>query len=133
MTEAKNQPKFLPLAILKVRDFPEWPATIAVESEGMVFQVGYKPIPREYVGRSKNGDHFATSSLSVIKAEIKSFAAPFAVHTVTVDGVTTGFIMNQDDLFFYRPVLLKGFKASEKFYSKEEALESLKNQSNKPE
>lgn len=116
------------LANLKASDLAEWPTFIDVESQGMVFRIGYKPRAREYVAKAKDGQYFDSKSLSSIKADLKAYAKPIEVEVVTADGKKTGSIMNQDNLFFYRPAGTKGSQDGERYGTFQEARESQKKQ-----
>lgn len=126
MPESLNTRKTLEVSKLKAGDVPEWDNMIEVESEGIVFVVGYKPVARLYVAKAPSGDRFEESSLASLKTALKSFAAPAEHSAVTVEGKTVGHIMNQDNEFFYRPVGTKVI--GEKLYRPQDVRKSLINQ-----
>lgn len=126
MTATHSKNNLLALAKLKAGDMAEWPRFIDVESDGIVYQFGYKPSSREYVAKNKLGDRYEASSLSEIKAQVKSDSAPARHKPVTVDGKTVGHVMNQLNEFFFRPVGTKDI--GEKFWDSEPVLQSLRDQ-----
>jgi hypothetical protein len=123
MAESQNKPNALDVSKLKASDVPAWDKQIEVESEGIVFLVGHKPVARLYVAKAPSGDRFEESSLATLKRVLKSFAAPAEYAAVTVEGKTVGHIMIQDNDFFYRPVGTKVI--GEKLYSPEDVRQSL--------
>jgi hypothetical protein len=119
--------KKVALADLKKQHMAEWPTLIDVETQGMVFRIGYKPRAREYEAKAKDGQYFSSTSLSSIKAELKAYADPEEIEVIIEDGKKTGSIMNQSNEFFYRPAGTKGTEDSERFHSPQDVRDRLNN------
>lgn len=118
-----NKP--LPLAELAANDLKRNHGYLKVETQGLTYDIKFKPSDRVYSARGEDGEYFENVNFAELKKELKRDATPFISCAVAFDGQVVGHIMNQNNLFFFRPANSKGELDTEKLYDPDDVLESL--------